>query len=327
MYKKLKLFAQKVIDDSFSWFLWKISKPARLKIFRMVGRNLGVHSFSCSGELGMYEGSIEDKCVFPGYLFSHTWEPILQNILSEHIFKNDHGTYIDIGANIGLTTIPLAKKREITIFAFEPEPNNYFHLRKNIVSNAVESKVTALNYALYSQQGTLDFELSNENMGDHRVRVFSSDTQKDNVYGETTRRVIQVKAEKLDNMLDGEKLSSPIAIKLDTQGAELQILKGAEHFLQKVDYLIIEFWPYGLRRLGNYPEELIKIIEQFSYATIYDRSISAADYAPELVSVNKIIEQMKKMVEEDALMDTPTKSQDMDIIFSRHPSLVVPLLI
>ena len=187
--------------------------------------------------------------------------------LIKHIFKNDHGTYIDIGANIGLTSIPLARKKEITIFAFEPEPNNYIHLRKNIVGNVVESKITALNCALYSQQGTLDFELSNENMGDHRVRVFSSDTPKNNVYGETTRRFIQVKTEKLDNMLDVDKLSPPIAIKLDTQGAELQVLKGAEHFLQKVDYLIIEFWPYGLRRLDNTPEELIKIVEQFSYGS------------------------------------------------------------
>ncbi len=321
MYKKLKLFAQRVIDDTFSWFLWKLSGPARLKIFRMVGRRLGVDSYSCSGELGIYEGNIEDKWVFPGYVFSHTWEPILQSLLLEHIFKNDHGTYLDIGANIGLTTIPLARKKEISIFAFEPEPTNYFLLRKNIVGNAVESRVTALNCALYSQQGTLDFELSNENMGDHRVRVLSSDTQKNNVYGETTRRVIQVKAEKLDNMLDVDKLSSPIAIKLDTQGAELQVLKGAEHFLKKVDYLIIEFWPYGLRRLGDSPEKLIEIVEQFSYAAIYDRSASAVDYVPELVSVDIVIEKMKQMIEDDTVMDTPVRTKDMDIIFSRHPSL------
>ena len=129
MYKKFKLFVQEVIDEAFSWFLWKLSDSARLKIFRMTGRRLGVHSYSCSGDLGVYEGNIEDKWVFSNYVFHHTWEPILQNILSEHIFKNDHGTYIDIGANIGLTTIPLAIKKEVAIFAFEPEPSNYLLLR------------------------------------------------------------------------------------------------------------------------------------------------------------------------------------------------------
>lgn len=321
MYKKFKLIAYKVIDNSFSWLLWKVSESARLKLFRMVGRNMGVQFYSCSGDLGIYEGNIEDKFVLPVYLFSHTWEPILQGLLSEHIFKNNYGTYLDIGANIGLTAIPLALKREITIYAFEPEPTNYFLLRKNIFSNAVESKISALNCALYSQQGTLDFEISNENMGDHRVRISSSNGAKNNVYGETTRSVIQVNAEKLDNMLDADKLSHPIAIKIDTQGAELQVLKGAANFLKKVDYLIIEFWPYGLRQLGDSPKELIEIVEQFAYAAIYDRNAPRSNYVPELVSVNNIIEKMKQMDENPTLTDTPMKTKDMDIIFSRHQNL------
>ncbi|WP_446811754.1 FkbM family methyltransferase [Methylomonas sp. 2BW1-5-20] len=320
MHNKLKLFAQKIIDTAFSWFLWKISESAQLKVFRMAARRLNVLSYTCSGELGTYEGYIEDKWVFPGYLFNRTWEPVLQEILSDHIFQKGHGTYIDIGANIGLTSIPLAIKKDISIYSFEPEPNNYLLLHKNIAANSVESKVTAINCALYSEQATLDFELSNENLGDHRIRAFSSLQQK-NVYGETGRRVIKVKAEKLDTILDPKNLLSPIVIKLDTQGAELQVLKGAEHFLKKVDYLILEFWPYGLLQLGCCPDELIKVVQQFPYGAIYERNQDSTNFAPCLIPVNKIIEEMKNMIDDNTKIDTPMQTKDMDIIFSRHPHL------
>ena len=46
------------------------------------------------------------------------------------------------------------------------------------------------------------------------------------------------------------------------------MLRGAERSLPHIDHLICEFWPYGLRRMGDNAEELIGIFRDFSYGAI-----------------------------------------------------------
>src|SRR4051812_6005107 len=119
----------------FAWLVSRMSLPAREKAFRMLGHKLGVKSFTCDGAFGLFEGSIIDEGVHGSYLRSGTWDPALQTLLRERIFgPSSGGTYVDIGANIGLTVIPAAAIAGVDCFAFEPDPMNYLHLRKNLAA-------------------------------------------------------------------------------------------------------------------------------------------------------------------------------------------------
>ena len=219
-------------------------------------------SICSDGEYGRFEGSIHDEAVHGHYRREGTWSPEIQDLLMHRLFPEGRGTFLDIGANIGLVSIPLAERRRVRCLAFEPEPCNFQWLERNIALHEVGSLFTTFNLALHSEETRLAFELSPSNSGDHRVRGAALSE------GKAERNLIEVPAGRLDDLVRVEDLPRPIVAKLDTQGAEVRILRGAEGSLPHIDHLICEFWPYGLRRMGDSAAELIECFRGFSYGTI-----------------------------------------------------------
>jgi FkbM family methyltransferase len=248
--------------------LEKLPEDDRLTTFIRLGGTLGVQSYGCSGLLGFYEGSLSDRAVMAHYLKTGNWESPQQTLLRDYVFNDNRGTYIDVGANIGLTVIPLAKARAVACFAFEPDPRNYEYLRRNIAGNGMERLITAFHSAVFSECGKMELELSETNAGDHRLRRFPPAANKLNALAEESRKVVLVDVQNLDSCLDGNTLDKPIALKIDTQGAEVQVLRGARRLMPRVDHLIIEYWPYGLNRMGDSPAAFFDEIKQFPYGRV-----------------------------------------------------------
>ena len=91
-------------------------------------------SIRSDGEYGIFEGSIHDEVVHGHYRREGTWSPEIQALLADQLFPEGRGTFLDIGANIGLVSIPLAERRRVRCLAFEPEPRNFQWLERNIAS-------------------------------------------------------------------------------------------------------------------------------------------------------------------------------------------------
>ena len=203
------------------------------EMFYQIVPILGVPSFVCDRRLGLFEGSINDNMIHRYYLRNGTWANGLQCIV-KRLFDNGPGTFVDIGANIGLTTIPIALDDDkISFYCFEPELNNYRFLRKNIIANGIESKIKTFNIALFSDDCSLDMELSEDNMGDHRVRRQLAANSLNNYFSEESRQTVKIQASKLDNILKVRDLIKPIIMKVDTQGAEVQVFAGEKISLKK----------------------------------------------------------------------------------------------
>lgn len=179
-------------------------------------------------------------------------------------FKPD--LLLDIGANIGTICVPALKRGLFAqAIANEPEPFNFALLQANISINGLTNKVQAHNIALGSADGAeVAFELSPTNYGDHRIRVLESD----GLEGEKDRKVTRVKCQRLDSTLKKIDPNSTL-IWIDTQGFEGHVLDGAKNTLKKHPPLVIEFWPYGLKRSGGY-ELLKKAITEAGYSRLVD---------------------------------------------------------
>ncbi len=311
-----------VLKDLYLREAATLTREEQLGVLRALATSVGVESFVASGKLGAYQGSTRDYAVLARYAAYGTWDPSYQALVIDHLFLDGHGTLIDVGANIGLTSIPVARKRRITCYAFEPEPRSYLYLRQNVLANAVDTLVNCINLAMFSKEAVLQFELADGNMGDNRVQGMALDS--DSIMGpedsDINRHAIEVRASTLDVMFEGKPLESPIILKSDTQGSEVHVLRGGAAFLRRVDYVISEFEPYLLRRIGDSIETYIEAIAAFPYGAIQrnpdDLSNGDRCEPPQLEPIETVIENMRTMSDVTA----PTREY-ANLILSRRASL------
>ncbi|MEP6506593.1 MAG: FkbM family methyltransferase [Gemmatimonadales bacterium] len=196
------------------------------------------------------------------------WEKLETKVLTGLVSEGD--TIVDVGANLGWFSVQLARAVGKTgrVIAFEPDPGNYDLLSENLRINGVVETVTAYRLAALNKPGEVQFELSPINYGDHRVRfeTASATAVLPELENESRRSVIVVEAVALDDALpDLAKAGSggPVRLmKLDCQGSEPAILKGARNILSNTEYLATEYWPYGLTRAGFDPETFIDELAQ-----------------------------------------------------------------
>lgn len=134
-------------------------------------------------------------------------------------------TVVDVGANIGDTSIVCAQAvgRAGSVYAFEPHPTVFSWLVENIRLNDLPN-VTVSNLALGSAEDAVDF--SNDRRDDMN-RIVSSGAQS-----------IRVPLKTLDAALP--LLSHVTLLKIDVEGFELFVLRGAVETLKRVSAVYVE---------------------------------------------------------------------------------------
>jgi FkbM family methyltransferase len=211
-----------------------------------------IAGFLVDGEWGLIQSAIGDQMILPIYARSGTWAR-RANLELINFFKGTSGTYLDIGANIGLTTIPLAHNSQVRCIAFEPDPTNYRNLQHNLRRNIDGDNVITHQIALFDREATVQFGLADDgNLGDHRI------VNKQNFH----RRTIEVRAMPLDGILDST--SGPLAAKIDVQGAEPNVIAGGRGVLAAAEFVILEFSPYLMAQLGSDHRTTIEFLRGFS---------------------------------------------------------------
>jgi FkbM family methyltransferase len=157
---------------------------------------------------------------------------------------------LDIGANIGYYTLVAAKllRGEGRVHAFEPSPENYRLLVKNIEANGF-TNVTAVPKAVAGENGRVELFLDGLNFGGPSL-------SRRNI--PETAGSIFVEAVTLDAYLAQTSEPRVDLVKMDTQGTEGRILEGAARTLESSrPKIIMELWPFGLRNMGTDPLALL----------------------------------------------------------------------
>jgi FkbM family methyltransferase len=167
---------------------------------------------------------------------------------------------IDIGAHVGRHAIPLAKKVGVegVLYAFEPIPQIRMQLNENIISSGLNN-VVVYPFALSSAQGVSDFNYIPNLPGESGIK-------KRHIYNSNPGEIliIQVGIFRLDNLVP---LKNKISfIKIDVEGAELDVLRGAKDLL-KSSRPIVAFECGAASFLGYHdsPEEIFNIFSSLDY--------------------------------------------------------------
>lgn len=235
----LKSYGQSIVRQLVAWAPMNF----RRFLFVRLAESLGVPFVQVNGPIGTILGSIHDEGMLYPYLGQSVSTAVIYGYI-EHFFSiyGVGGRFLDIGANIGLVTVPIAQNKAIQCKAFEPEPLNYQLLNWNVQSNCHYGNVETSNIALWSERATLTFELSADSPGDHRVQGIAPNPE---------RKKINVAGAPLDEIVSSSWIRHPLVVKIDTQGAEVEILRGGTATISQADLLILEFWPTGMRLFGS----------------------------------------------------------------------------
>jgi len=167
---------------------------------------------------------------------------------------------VDIGANIGYCTILASRLAgpEKRVFSFEPQANIVRKLRRNIEANAL-CNVEVFQYARSDKPGTVNFNVPPEG-----AEAFGSMRSNERF---KTVKTVEVETHRLDDVLD--KLGDPKIglVKMDAEGAELLILRGAEKLLSSPDKpdLIFEANELNCKPFGYCVFDILEYVHSFGY--------------------------------------------------------------
>ena len=163
-------------------------------------------------------------------------EPTATRAYLEQLSPGDH--VVDVGSNLGYYLLLAARKvgPQGRLLGFEPSPGVYDILARNIARSHFRN-IQTFPYAVSDRAGVLQFfESEVPNWGS----LFQDETLQQT-------RAIDVQTKTLDDIVSQTPGFHPRALRMDVEGAELMVLKGAREVLREYKpFLFIEFHNFAL---------------------------------------------------------------------------------
>lgn len=199
---------------------------------------------------------------------------ILKNKLQNENLENS--VFVDVGANVGTYTMQLAPMFHHS-YSFEPGKNTYNILCGNIAINGLSDKTTLINTALDETEGEMIMHeydiLGSLTHISNSDTDFLNESMKTKGYNEYAKK-IKV------HTLDSYNIKNIKILKIDVEGNELKVLKGAVNTIKQSNYpiIVVESWEIDendSEDLKNYKKTLRD--ELFSYLKDMNYNIESTD--------------------------------------------------
>ena len=204
-----------------------------------------------------YDFTRRDGGLHPMYIYDHVYESAELEVIRR--YHRPDSTFIDIGANIGMHSIRAEARdpQDCPVLAIEADESTFRTLQINVIENSRSRQVEARRAVLWSSITTLGWEGRQLEHGHNHATAANAGTS-----GIVT-------SETLDSMLKGIGSTSSVSvIKIDVEGAELEVLKGAERTLRaEKPALVIEIENKYLARNGANGADIRTYLHSLGYCT------------------------------------------------------------
>jgi FkbM family methyltransferase len=166
-------------------------------------------------------------------------------------------TCLDIGANIGYMTSLLATRAGGIgrVFCYEPHPKIFGRLKRNLELFAYKSNVVACENAIGAEDGEAELVEPGDFKNNEGTASISPSFSRSGLthvkHGVTVRS--------LDSIFSNAE--APEALKIDVEGAELDVFRGAEHLLSGRKIRDIVWEDHKM-----FPSEPVKLLSRHGYS-------------------------------------------------------------
>lgn len=187
------------------------------------------------------------------------WQPEIWDSIFPRL--SEGSVFLDVGAHIGYFSIKAARRvgKSGHVLAFEPNPETLKLLRDNVTANRAEN-VLVEPIACTDREQTLTL------FAGPSINTGMSSIDSRNVPLEGAPRPYTVRGRPIDDVLRELNLTRVDAIKVDVEGAEVYVLRGAIDTLKRFHpKLVVEVVPEQLANLGSTRDDLTSLIKDAGY--------------------------------------------------------------
>jgi FkbM family methyltransferase len=207
------------------------------------------------------------RCLY----FNGCHEEASTRFTMRHLRPGD--TFVDVGANVGYYTMVAASVVGPTgrVYAFEPHPRVAALLALSIKSARLDDRITLSRVALSSSRGDATLYLPSDESNTLEASLVPSEIGQG--------QAIRVPTLPLDDYAAEHSIKHIRLIKIDVEGAELEVLMGATSVLSQLraDAILCEFVPSRRRQAQ---EEVLSLLTAHGYRSFFpqtDGSLVAHD--------------------------------------------------
>jgi len=153
-------------------------------------------------------------------------------------FGSSKNIFFDVGSNIGVYSLYYASLYRAKVFAFEPQYNNVTLLSRNLKLNNLQNYVTIIPNPLY-KNNKIDFLFSSSN---NEAASASTTFVKKNIFISKNFEKKLTMSYSIDFLVKNNLIPQPNLIKIDVDGNELDVIKGAQKTIneRKCKSILIE---------------------------------------------------------------------------------------
>lgn len=145
----------------------------------------------------------------------------------------DNAILYDVGANVGMYALYAAAKKNIHVYAFEPESQNYAALNRNIFINHLQDKINAYNIAISDQARLGHLYLKEFTIGGALNNFGECVNYKKEPFAPGFKQAVT--SFPLNDLIDKFNLPVPHHLKIDVDGLEAAVIAGADHLLKELE--------------------------------------------------------------------------------------------
>jgi FkbM family methyltransferase len=227
--------------------------------------------------------SIRNENIIEEYASKHhtPYEPEIANLMAKVLRPGD--LVVDVGASVGFFSILAAKLvgETGTVLAFEPAGNVLLKLRNNLRLSGVNNVTIIDRPAWHKPDVMIDFYLDSDDGGGNAV--WDPGLWPANVMSRARPRVEHL----LTTTVDLHTRAQPRVLKIDAEGAELDVLSGAMAY--PADFIVAEINPFGMKQMGYSTPGLREYMRTYGYEMFL---LSHVGSLPALIPEDSVFEPL-----------------------------------
>jgi len=222
-------------------------------MFQSLIRDSFVKLFGLIAKLGLHRLPMFDRVFLAFYaIYKQYFEAGPIDRLKE--FVPSGSLVIDVGANVGFFSLRFAKwvGDGGKVISIEPEDRNYDSLVSALKREDLLNRVHALKAVAAAMPGMMFLEINPLHPADHKLSRDGTG--------------LLVTAVTLDNLVRDKSYLRPALVKIDVQGAEMLVLKGAANILKIAGpAFFIELHEVGLSKFGTSVSAILEHLSEYGY--------------------------------------------------------------